>query len=94
MSEISLLSTGAEIARWAVLPRWAVFGKFPLLLGLILQNLNGRSVILDKFFFENDPLDDQPKKMLSSKKFYFFRKMVWSKTQNGDQHRIYPSLAI
>ena len=30
MSEISLLSPGAEIARWAVLPRWAVFGKFPL----------------------------------------------------------------
>ena len=30
MSEISLLSPGTEIARWAVLPRWAVFGKFPL----------------------------------------------------------------
>ena len=30
MSKISLLSPGTEIARWAVLPRWAVFGKFPL----------------------------------------------------------------
>ena len=34
MSEISLLSPGTEIARWAVLPRWAVFGKFPLLAAL------------------------------------------------------------
>ena len=40
----------------------------------ILQNLKGRSV-LDKFFFENDPLD-KPKKMPLSEKFYLFRKVV------------------
>ena len=34
----------------------------------ILQNLKGRSV-LDKFFFENDPLDE-PNQMPPSKKFY------------------------
>ena len=49
----------------------------------ILQNLKGRSV-LDKFFFENDPLDE-PNQMPSSKKFYLFRKLVknakwWSKS--------------
>ena len=42
--------------------------------GSILQNLNGRSV-LDKFFFENDCLDEL-KKMLSRKKFYLFSIMV------------------
>ena len=40
----------------------------------ILQNLKGRSV-LDKFFFENDPLDEL-NQMLLSKKFYIFRKLV------------------
>ena len=40
----------------------------------ILQNLNRKSV-LDNFFLENNPLEE-PKKMLSSKKFYLFRKMV------------------
>ena len=40
----------------------------------ILQNLKGRS-ILDKFFFENDPLDEL-NQMLLSKKFYLFRKLV------------------
>ena len=49
----------------------------------ILQNLKGRSV-LDKFFFENDPLDE-PNQMPSSKKIYLFRKLVknakwWSKS--------------
>ena len=40
----------------------------------ILQNLKGRSV-LDKFFFENDPLDEL-NQMPLSKKFYLFRKLV------------------
>ena len=40
----------------------------------ILQNLKGRSV-LDKFFFENDPLDEL-NQMPLSKKFYPFRKLV------------------
>ena len=40
----------------------------------ILQNLKGRSV-LDKFFFENDPLDEL-NQMPFSKKFYIFRKLV------------------
>ena len=40
----------------------------------ILQNLKGRSV-LDKFFFENDPLDEL-NQMPLSKKFYIFRKLV------------------
>ena len=49
----------------------------------ILQNLKGRS-ILDKFFFENDPLDE-PNQMPPSKKFYLSRKLVknakwWSKS--------------
>ena len=49
----------------------------------ILQNLKGRSV-LDKFLFENDPLDE-PNQMPSSKKFYFLSKLVknakwWSKS--------------
>ena len=49
----------------------------------ILQNLKGRS-ILDKFFFENDPLDE-PNQMPSSKKFYLSRNLVknakwWSKS--------------
>ena len=49
----------------------------------ILQNLKGRSV-LDKFFFENDPLDE-PNQMPSSKKFYLLSKLVknakwWSKS--------------
>ena len=49
----------------------------------ILQNLKGRSV-LDKFFFENDPLDEL-NQMPLSKKFYLFRKLVknakqWSKS--------------
>ena len=48
----------------------------------ILQNLKGRSV-LDKFFFENDPLDE-PNQMPPSKKFYLLSKLVknakrWSK---------------
>ena len=40
----------------------------------ILQNLKGRSV-LDKFFFENDPLDEL-NQMPLSKKFYIFRELV------------------
>ena len=40
----------------------------------ILQNLKGRSV-LDKFFFENDPLDEL-NQMFLSKQFYLFRKLV------------------
>ena len=40
----------------------------------ILQNLKGRSV-LDKFFFENDPLDEL-NQMPLGKKFYPFRKLV------------------
>ena len=40
----------------------------------ILQNLKGRSV-LDKFFFENDPLDE-PNQMPLNKKFYLVRKLV------------------
>ena len=49
----------------------------------ILQNLKGRSV-LDKFFFENDPLDE-PNHMPPSKKFYLLSKLVknakwWSKS--------------
>ena len=56
----------------------------------ILQNLKGRSV-LDKFFFENDPLDEL-NQMPLSKKFYIFGS--WSKTQNSDQNRIYPSLTL
>ena len=40
----------------------------------ILQNLKGRFV-LDKFFFENDPLD-KLNQMPLSKKFYIFRKLV------------------
>ena len=40
----------------------------------ILQNLKRRSV-LDKFFFENDPLD-KLNQMPLSKKFYLFRKLV------------------
>ena len=49
----------------------------------ILQNLKGRSV-LDKFFFENDPLNE-PKQMPPSKKIYLFKKLVknakwWSKS--------------
>ena len=49
----------------------------------ILQNLKGRSV-LDKFFFENDPLDE-PNQMPLSKKFYLLSKLVknakwWSKS--------------
>ena len=49
----------------------------------ILQNLKGRSV-LDKFFFENDPLDE-PNQMPSSKKFYLLSKLIknakwWSKS--------------
>ena len=49
----------------------------------ILQNLKGRSV-LDKFFFENDPLDE-PNQMPPSKKFYLLSKLVknakwWSKS--------------
>ena len=40
----------------------------------ILQNLKGRSV-LDKFFFENDPLDEL-NQMPLSKKFYLLRKLV------------------
>ena len=49
----------------------------------ILQNLKGRSV-LDKFVFENDPLDE-PNQMPPSKKFYFLSKLVknakwWSKS--------------
>ena len=40
----------------------------------ILQNLKGRSV-LDKFFFENNPLDEL-NQMPLSKKFYLFRKLV------------------
>ena len=59
-------------------------------LSLILQNLNGRSV-LDNIFFENDPFDE-PKKMPSSKKFHIFRKIV--KNENGDHNRIYPSLRL
>ena len=41
----------------------------------ILQNLKGRSV-LNKFFFENDPLDELNQMPLLSKKFYIFRKLV------------------
>ena len=49
----------------------------------ILQNLKGRSV-LDKFLFENDPLDE-PKRMPLGKQFCLFRKLVknanwWSKS--------------
>ena len=49
----------------------------------ILQNLKGRSV-LDKFFFENDPLDE-PNPKPPSKKFYLLSKLVknakwWSKS--------------
>ena len=49
----------------------------------ILQNLKGRSV-LDKFFFENDPLDE-PNQMPLSKKVYLLSKLVknakwWSKS--------------
>ena len=49
----------------------------------ILQNLKGRSV-LDKFFFENDPLYE-PNQMPPSKKFYLLSKLVknakwWSKS--------------
>ena len=49
----------------------------------ILQNLKGWSV-LDKFFFENDPLDE-PNQMPSSKKIYLLSKLVknakwWSKS--------------
>ena len=40
----------------------------------ILQNLKGRSV-LDKFFFENDPLDE-PNQMPPSKRFYLLSKLV------------------
>ena len=40
----------------------------------ILQNLKERSV-LDKLFFENDPLDEL-NQMPISKKFYLFRKLV------------------
>ena len=58
----------------------------------ILQNLKGISVF-NKFYFENDPLDE-PKKMPPSKNFHLFRKLV--KTQNGDQNRdrIYSSLTF
>ena len=49
----------------------------------ILQNLKGRSV-LDKFFFENDPLGEL-NQMPPSKKFYLLSKLVknakwWSKS--------------
>ncbi len=49
----------------------------------ILQNLKGRSV-LDKFFFENDPLDEL-NQMPLSKKCYLLSKLVknakwWSKS--------------
>ena len=50
----------------------------------ILQNLKGRSV-LDKFFFENDPLDE-PKQMRQSKKILSFKEV--------SQNRIYPSLTL
>ena len=40
----------------------------------ILQNLKGRSV-LDKFVFENDPLDE-PNQMPPSKRFYLLSKLV------------------
>ena len=40
----------------------------------ILQNLKGRSV-LDKFFFENDPLDEL-NQMPLTKKIYLFKKWV------------------
>ena len=56
----------------------------------VSQNLKWSSV-LDKFFFENDPLVE-PKQMPPSKKFYLFGKTV--KTQNGDQNRIYPFLTL
>ena len=56
----------------------------------ILQNLKGRSV-LDKFFFENDPLDEL-NQMPLSKKCYIFRKLV--KNANSGQNRIYPSLTL
>ena len=59
-------------------------------MSLILQNLKGRSV-LDNFF-ENDPLDE-PKRMLLSKKFCLFRKLVknakckwWSKSNLPPSH--------
>ena len=58
--------------------RWTIF------LRPILQNLKGRSV-LDKFFFENDPLDE-PNQMPPSKKFYLLSKLVknakWSSKSN------------
>ena len=40
---------------------------------------------------ENDPVDE-PKKMAPSKNVYLFRGQ--SKTHNGDQNRIYPSLTL
>ena len=51
------------------------------------QNLKWKSN-LDKKNFENDPLDE-PKKMQSS----IFSGSP-SKTQNGDQNGIYPSLSL
>ena len=40
---------------------------------------------------KNDSVDE-PKKMVLRKNVYLFRKMAWSKTQNGDQTRIYALL--
>ena len=71
--------------------------KFKSILRPILQNLKGRSV-LDKFFFENDPLD-KPNQMTPSKKFYLFRKLVknakwWSKSNlplsHSPDRKIFP----
>ena len=47
--------------------------------------------VLDKFFFENDHLDE-PNQMLSSKNFIFPGSL--SKTQNGCKNQIYPSLTL
>ena len=42
-------------------------------------------------YFENDPLNE-PKKCCQAKSSNFSGR--WSKTQNGDQNRIYPSLTL
>ena len=56
----------------------------------ILQNLKVRSV-LDKFFFENEPLDELNQMPLSKNSI---ASGSLSETQNSGQNRIYPSLTL
>ena len=45
--------------------------------------------------FENDPLEERKKMPCRQAKCSMFSgRWPWSKTQNGDQNRIYPSLTL